>query len=172
MTVFPASAAMGSVVRGRAVVAKDGFSARYDLDRVNGVFSRPEHKLAGRSYVDLVLVLDAAKGGVATAWMLHEMKARGIVPIALVLNRVNPIMVQGAALADFTMISGFETDITLAVPDGALVEVDPTSDPPCLRILDEPEAAPGAVAGAPVPAGTAAAQGHDAASAPASDDAA
>ncbi len=137
MTEFRAGAAMGKRVRGRALVAKDGFSARYDLDRVNGVFSRPEHKLAGRSYVGCILVLDAAKSGVATAWMLHEMQARGIVPAALVLNTVNPIMVQGAALANFTMMSGFATDITQAVPDGALVEVDPESDPPCLRILGD-----------------------------------
>jgi uncharacterized protein len=135
MTEFAASAAMGRRVRGRALVAKDGFSARYDLDRQNGVFSRPEHKLAGQSYVDRVLVLDAAKGGVATAWMLHDMRARGMMPAALVLNAVNPIMVQGAAPADFTMISGFGVDITQVVPDGALVEVDPESDPPCLRVL-------------------------------------
>jgi uncharacterized protein len=134
---FQAAAGMGKRVQGRALVAKDGFSARYDLDRAKGVFSRPEHKLAGRSYVGCILVLDAAKGGVATAWMLHEMQARGIVPAALVLNTVNPIMVQGAALADFTMLSGFDGDITQMVPDGALVEVDPDSDPPCLRILDE-----------------------------------
>jgi uncharacterized protein len=134
---FAATAAMGKRVRGRALVAKDGFSARYDLDRINGVFSRPEHQLAGRSYVDRVLVLDAAKGGVATAWMLHEMAARNIVPAALVLNTVNPIMVQGAALADFTMMSGFAVDITAMVPDGALVEVDTESNPPCLRMLDE-----------------------------------
>ena len=135
MTTFAAQAGMGKRVRGRALVAKDGFSARYDLDRINGVFSRPEHKLAGQSYVDRVLVLDQAKGGVATAWMLHEMRARGIVPAALVLNIVNPIMAQGAALADFTMISGFAGDITQLIPDGALVEVDPGSSPPCLRIL-------------------------------------
>jgi hypothetical protein len=36
------------------------------------------------------------------------------------------------------MISGFETDITQAVRDGALVEVDPECDPPCLRVLDQP----------------------------------
>jgi predicted aconitase with swiveling domain len=137
LTEFAAVAAMGKRVRGRALVAKDGFSARYDLDRITGVFSRPEHKLAGQSYVGRVLVLDAAKGGVATAWMLHEMQARGIVPVALVLNTVNPIMVQGAALAGFTMISGFAADITQAVPDGALVEVDPDSNPPVLRILPD-----------------------------------
>ena len=101
MIEFRAVAAMGRRVRGHALVAKDGFSARYDLDRVAGVFSRPEHKLAGQSYVGRILVLDAAKGGVATAWMLQEMTARGVMPAALALNRVNPIMVQGAALAEF-----------------------------------------------------------------------
>jgi uncharacterized protein len=123
--VFHARQAMGSAVRGTALVAHDGFSARYDLDRIAGVFSRPTHKLAGRSYVGQILVLDCAKGGVATAWMLHEMKSRGIVPLALVLNSVNPILAQGAALGDVTMLAGFGEDITAAVPDGAEVELDP-----------------------------------------------
>jgi predicted aconitase with swiveling domain len=122
--VLRAHCGMGRVVQGRALVAKDGFSARYDLDRIAGTFSRPEHKLAGESFVGRVLVLDRAKGGVATAWMLHEMQSREVVPAALVLNVVNPIMVQGAALADFTMISGFDFDITQVVPNGAWVEVD------------------------------------------------
>jgi len=133
--IFHAAAGMGAKVEGPALVAKDGFSARYDLDRIRGVFSRPQHKLAGENYVGRVLVLDAAKGGVATAWMLHEMKARGIVPAALVLNAINPIMVQGAALAGFTMISGFDQDITQAIPNGALVEVDPSAERPFIRIV-------------------------------------
>jgi hypothetical protein len=126
---------MGRKVQAKALVASDGFSARYDLDRSRGVFSRPEHRLAGESYQGHVLVLDAAKGGVATAWMLHEMKARGVMPAALVLNRANPIMVQGAALADFTMISGFDLDITQAIPNGAQVEVDPQAERPFIRVL-------------------------------------
>jgi predicted aconitase with swiveling domain len=133
--IFYATAGMGRKVRGRALVASDGFSARYDLDRIRGVFSRPEHKLAGESYRDRVLVLDAAKGGVATAWMLHEMAARGVMPAALVLNRVNPIMAQGVALAEFTMISGFDCDITRAIPNGAEVEVDPTGAQPFIRVV-------------------------------------
>ncbi len=134
--IFYASAGMGRKVRAQALVAKDGFSARYDLDRIRGVFSRPQHKLAGESYVGRVLVLDAAKGGVATAWMLYEMKARGIVPAALVLNAVNPIMVQGAAHADFTMLSGFSVDITGAIPNGATVEIDPEGERPFIRVVD------------------------------------
>jgi predicted aconitase with swiveling domain len=133
--IFIAAAGMGRRVEGEALVARDGFSARYDLDRTRGVFSRTDHKLAGQSYVGRVLVLDAAKGGVATAWMLHEMKARGVVPAALVLNAVNPIMVQGAAHAGFTMISGFDRDITQAIPSGAWVEVDPSGDRPFIRLV-------------------------------------
>jgi predicted aconitase with swiveling domain len=134
---FFAKAGMGQKTTATALVAKDGFSARYDLDRLRGVFSRAEHKLAGQSYVGRVLVLDAAKGGVATAWMLHEMKARGVMPAALVLNAANPIMVQGAAFADFTMISGFDLDITQAIPNGGMVEVDPTAERPFIRVLEE-----------------------------------
>lgn len=133
--IFYAKAGMGRKLRGKALVAKDGFSARYDLDRIRGVFSRPEHKLAGENYNGRILVLDAAKGGVATAWMLYEMSARKIIPAALVLNAVNPIMVQGAALADVTLISGFDVDITASVPNGAEVEIDPTAERPLIRVL-------------------------------------
>ena len=105
---FRARQAMGRTVRGPALVASDGFSARYDLDRIAGMFSRPAHKLAGQSYVGKILVLDTAKGGVATAWMLHEMTSRGVVPLALVFNSVNPILAQGAALGDVPMLAGFD----------------------------------------------------------------
>ena len=125
--VFTARHAMGRTVRGEAMVASDGFSARYDLDRIAGVFSRPAHKLVGRGYVGKVLVLDTAKGGVASAWMLHEMQSRGVIPLAIVFNTVNPILAQGAALGDVPMLAGFDLDITTAIPDGAQVEVDPAA---------------------------------------------
>jgi predicted aconitase with swiveling domain len=133
--IFYAAAAMGRKLAGEALVAKDGFSARYDLDRIRGVFSRPEHKLAGENYNGRILVLDAAKGGVATAWMLYEMAARKIIPAALVLNAVNPIMVQGAALANVTLISGFDVDITASIPNGAKVEIDPSAERPYIRVV-------------------------------------
>jgi len=58
-------------------------------------------------------VLDAAKGGVATAWMLYEMQARGVMPAAAGAQRSQPrSWCRDRALADFTMISGFDCDIT------------------------------------------------------------
>ncbi len=116
---------IGTKVAGEALVANDNFSARYDLDRVKGVFSRPTHKLVGQSYVGKVLVLNVAKGGVATAWMLREMAARGMCPLALLLNFANPIMAQGAAFGDVALIDRFEVDITSAIRTGERVTVDP-----------------------------------------------
>lgn len=133
--IYSARHSMGQRVVGQALVAHDGFSARYDLNRLRGVFSRPAHKLAGQSYVDKILVLDTAKGGVATAWMLHEMQSRNMAPSAIIFNTVNTILAQGAALGNVTMLAGFETDITAEIPHGAMVEVDPEAG--TIRVLDE-----------------------------------
>jgi predicted aconitase with swiveling domain len=118
---------VGPAVTGIALVAADNFSARYDLDRVRGTFSRPSHKLAGESYVDRILVLDGAKGGVATAWMLHDMRARGIVPRALIFNRVNPILAQGAAFGGIALVDRFEGDVTELFRTGDMLRVDPAA---------------------------------------------
>jgi len=99
---------IGPDVEGPALVAEDNFSARYDLDRLAGTFSRPQHTLFGQSYVGKILVLETAKGGVASAWMLREMAERSLAPLALVFDRTNTILAQGAAFADMTMVDRFE----------------------------------------------------------------
>ena len=117
---------IGQAVKGEALVADDNFSARYDLDRIKGIFSRPQHALAGQSYVDKILVLNTAKGGVASAWMLHEMKSRNLAPKAILFNTANTILAQGAALADMTMCDRFEDgDVTKLIATGDIVSVDP-----------------------------------------------
>jgi uncharacterized protein len=140
--VLTARHALGKKVSAEALVAKDGFSARYDLNRLQGIFSRPAHKLVGQSYVGRILVLDTAKGGVASAWMLHEMQSRNMAPVAIVFNTVNPILVQGAALGDISMLAGFDQDVTEVVPHGSFVEIDPETK--TLRVLRMPvgESAP------------------------------
>lgn len=118
---------IGSEVKGIALVANDNFSARYDLDRVRGIFSRPQHKLYGQSYKDVILVLNTAKGGVATAWMLYEMSSRKIAPKALILNSINTILAQGAALAKMAIVDRFEEgDVTKLIKTGDELTVQPS----------------------------------------------
>ena len=119
-------AGIGPKVEGIALVADDNFSARYDLDRIKGVFSRPQHKLFGQSYKDVILVLNTAKGGVATAWMLYEMTSRLVAPKAILLNQANTILVQGAALANMAMVDRFDKgDVTKLIETGDHLVVDP-----------------------------------------------
>lgn len=123
--ILKAHAGIGADVEGIALAASDNFSARYDLDRINGVFSRPTHSLFGQNYVGKILVLNAAKGGVATAWMLREMTERGMAPAALLLNFANPIMAQGAAFGGVPLMDRFEGDVTTLIRSGDKVSVRP-----------------------------------------------
>ncbi len=123
--IYQGMAGIGDLVEGEALVAFDNFSARYDLDRIKGTFSRPDHKLFGESYVGKILILNIAKGGVATAWMLREMVDRDMGPKALILNAANPIMAQGAAFANLPLIDRFDVDITSVIKSGERVAVDP-----------------------------------------------
>jgi hypothetical protein len=125
--IYQGAAGIGDAVEGEALVAFDNFSARYDLDRIKGTFSRPGHKLFGQSYVGKILILNIAKGGVATAWMLREMVDRDMGPKALILNAANPIMAQGAAFANLPLIDRFDVDITSVIETGERVAVDPDS---------------------------------------------
>ena len=124
--IFKCHPGIGNKVEGIVLCANDNFSARYDLDRINGIFSRPQHKLFGKTYKDKILVLNESKGGVASAWMLYEMKMRDVVPKAIIFNKANTILAQGAALANLSMCDRFEDgDITSLLKTGDNVVVDP-----------------------------------------------
>jgi uncharacterized protein len=127
MKIIRGHKGVGRPVRGIALVAPDNFSARYDLDRERGVFSRRSHALHGKSYVGKILVLNAAKGGVATSWMLAEMASRNMAPLALLLNHANPIMAQAAAFSGIPLIDRFEVDVTSEIATGDQVEIDPAA---------------------------------------------
>ena len=79
-----------------------------------------------QSYKDVILVLNTAKGGVATAWMLYEMASRKIAPKAILFNTANTILAQGAALAEMAMVDRFEDgDVTTLIKSGDHIMVCP-----------------------------------------------
>ncbi|MGH2561802.1 MAG: aconitase X swivel domain-containing protein [Thermomicrobiales bacterium] len=116
---------VGPTVAGEALVSRQGFSARYDLNRQTGEFSRKAHDLYGQSVVGKILVHTTAKGGVATAWALLDMKARGVAPLGLIFQRTNPIMVQGAVLADLALLDDLAPDPFTVIETGDFVRLDP-----------------------------------------------
>jgi hypothetical protein len=59
--------------------------------------------------------------------MLHEMAARGVVPRALIFNRVNPILAQGAAFGGVALVDRFEGNVTDIFRTGDELRVDPSA---------------------------------------------
>jgi predicted aconitase with swiveling domain len=55
------------------------------------------------------------------------MAARGIVPRALIFNRVNPIIAQGAAFAGVALVDRFAGDVTGLFRSGDTLRVDPAA---------------------------------------------
>ncbi len=72
-------------------------------------------------------MLNTAKGGVASAWMLRDMVERGLAPAGLLFNRVNPILAQGAVFADLPLMDRFEGDVTSLIATGDDLALDPAA---------------------------------------------
>ena len=55
------------------------------------------------------------------------MASRGVVPRALIFNRVNPILAQGAAFGGVALVDRFEGDVTRLFRTGDTLRVDPVA---------------------------------------------
>ena len=117
--------AYGQIVEGEALVSREGFSPRYDLDRWTGLISRPGHALEGHNLKDKVLITPSAKGGIAAGWAFYDIKHKGIAPKAFVFGVTNPVMVQGAVFAGITITEGWSRDPYAWISTGDIVRVDP-----------------------------------------------
>ena len=102
--------AFGAVVEGEALISREGFSPRYDLDRWTGLISRPGHALEGHNLKDKILITPSAKGGIAAGWAFYDIKHKGIAPKAFVFGVTTPVMVQGAVFAGITITEGWSRD--------------------------------------------------------------
>jgi hypothetical protein len=116
---------VGAPAAGPALVSREGFSARYDLDRTTGRISRRSHPLYGQSIAGAVLVCPLAKGGFATSWALDDLRSRGLAPAALLFGWANPVMVQGAVLAGIALMDQLCPDPVETIRTGDWVRVDP-----------------------------------------------
>jgi predicted aconitase with swiveling domain len=115
----------GAPVEGEALVSEEGFSPRYDLDRWSGLITKPGHKLEGQSIKDRICFFPTAKGGIAAGWAFNDIRAKGIAPRAFIFGVTNPVMVQGAILAEIPITEGWDPDPRGRIATGDWVRVDP-----------------------------------------------
>lgn len=119
------AAGLGQPCEGRLLVSRHAFNARYDLDLGSGTFSRLGHDLYGRSLAGRIFVFAGPKGGIATSWALDALAQRKLAPLGLICQQVNPVLVQGAALAGIALLAGYAPEQAARLVDGARVRLDP-----------------------------------------------
>jgi len=117
--------AHGAAIEGEVLVMREGFSPRYDLDRISGIISRIGHSVEGESIHNKILVIPTVKGGVAGGWAFFDLIHKNISPKALVFGKLNPVMVQGAVLAGLTITEGWSEDLLSILKNGDHVRIDP-----------------------------------------------
>ena len=124
-TTIKVHRAWGNQVAGKALVMREGFSPRYDLDRWTGIIARIGHSAEGESIQDKILIIPTTKGGVAGGWAFYDLLKKGIAPKALIFGKLNPVMVQGAVLARMPIMEGWDQNLLQLVKTGDSVQLDP-----------------------------------------------
>lgn len=117
--------AHGPSIEGEVLVMREGFSPRYDLDRISGIISRIGHSVEGESIHNKILVIPTVKGGVAGGWAFFDLIYKNISPKALVFGKLNPVMVQGAVLAGLTITEAWSEDLLSILKNGDHLRIDP-----------------------------------------------
>jgi predicted aconitase with swiveling domain len=118
--------AHGVEVEGSVLVMNEGFSPRYDLNRITGRISRIGHSAEGMSLSGQILIIPSAKGGVAGGWAFFDMLEKCMAPKALIFGRLNPVMVQGAILAQIPIAEGWSEDLLGLIKTGDQIRFNPT----------------------------------------------
>lgn len=124
---YVARQATGPLVTAEALVTPVPFSARYDLDRRQGVISRAGHPLQGQSIAGRIFVSRAVQGGVAAGWALLALAARGNGFAGLIFGDTNPVMVQGAVAAAIPIFAEVDPGFFDAVTTGNTLRLDPAT---------------------------------------------
>ncbi|MGH3359404.1 MAG: aconitase X swivel domain-containing protein [Nocardioidaceae bacterium] len=122
---FAVTQATGDPVQAPVLIDPVTFSPRYDLDRVDGTFSRSDHPLNGASLGGRILAAPGVQGGVAGGWAFLAMGDLGVGPAALIFGAVNPVMVQGAVTAGLTIVAGIDERFFTAAHTGDVVRIEP-----------------------------------------------
>ena len=125
--VLQVTRAWGPTVEAPVLVMREGFSPRYDLDRLTGIISRIGHSAEGESIKGHILVIPTTKGGVAGGWAFFDLLCKNIAPAGLVFGKLNPVMVQGAVLAGMPVTEGWPENLLDVLHTGERIRLDPAA---------------------------------------------
>lgn len=109
------------LVPGRALgpaVVMEALSFYGDVDPSTGKTSD------GRSVASKIIVAMRPRGSTVGSYIIYALKANGVAPAAIVMSRVDPIIVAGCVLAGIPLVDSIPEAQLSQVRDGDLVELE------------------------------------------------
>lgn len=117
---------IGGKGEGEALVSKEAFSIRSDVDPETGDVTSnltlPE--LYGKNIAGKVLVFPTGKGGVFSSWIMEDMAKRGLLPAAIINIEANPVFAYGAVFTGTPCVHRLEMNPLEVIETGDYVIVD------------------------------------------------
>lgn len=123
--ILKARRAFGPELEGEALVSRDPIHFIMDIAPETGIVIGVKHSLYGKDVTDKILVISSAKGGVQSAMAIAELIKNKSGPKALLYDRTNPIMVQGAVMMNIPIMDGFDQNPVEVIRSGDWVKVKP-----------------------------------------------
>jgi len=123
--ILKASRKFGPDLEGEALVSREPIHFTMDIVPETGVVMGAKHDLYGKNITDKILVMPSAKGGVQSAMSIMELVNNRCGPKALLYNRTNPIMVQGAVLMNVPIMDFFDRNPVEVIRCGDWLRLKP-----------------------------------------------
>jgi len=123
--ILKASRKFGSELEGEALVSRDPIHFTLDIASETGMVIGTKHDIYGESIANKILVIPWAKGGVQSAMSIAELLRNGVGPKALLYDKTNPIMVQGAVMTNTPIMDGFDQNPVEVIKSGDWVRIKP-----------------------------------------------
>jgi hypothetical protein len=112
---------------GEALLSRDPICF-YLADPKTGIIRERGHKLVGRSVAEKVVVFPTGKASSAVQMDgLRKLMLHNMMPKAMVVTDVEPVLVSAAALLQIPLVDKLEKDPFEVIHSGDLVKVDATN---------------------------------------------
>jgi predicted aconitase with swiveling domain len=102
---------------GEAVVVEK-ISFYGDVDPQRGVLREDGRPIGGK-----VLVVRKSRGSTVGSYVIYSLKVNGVAPLAILMERAEPIVVAGCVLAEIPLIDSLPQDFFMVMRDGQRVRV-------------------------------------------------
>ncbi len=96
---------------GKALVSLTPISFLGGVDRDSGRILDPSSNIHGEALAQRVLVFPHGKGSTVGSYVVHDLRARGLAPVAMVCHRAEAIVATGAIMAAIPMVDGVPPDL-------------------------------------------------------------